>query len=329
MRFAFLCFIVVCGTYFVQAQEELFSFEDELVEVRLGDEAFSCGWSGESLLQSKSFEFKTNAEAEAVMSDIIGLVGLRPNFKIQAAKVPNAAAVVYGNERFVYFNPSFIQSVSESTNTNWAAISILAHEIGHHLQGHTLKEGGSRPDMELEADEFSGFVLRKMGASLEDAQIAMRKLASPFGSATHPGRDQRLRSIEQGWKRADEQVASYGQKTKIPTAPDTNSSNETQQKQEETNPAPNAKPVSHPAFAQYAVTLNNNPGKFYYITTRNSFVTLREGKVDILGHLAPTGNEKFPYKIVFDNTNIGDLLINRKGELYSTKGTVVGALSRV
>jgi len=328
VRLSCLVFVIWFGISFACAQQELFSFEDELVEVRLGEESFSCGWSGESLLQSKSFAFKTNAEAEAVMSDIIGMVGLRPNFTIQAAKVPNAAAVVYGDQRFVYFNPSFIQSVAESTNTNWSAISILAHEIGHHLQGHTLKNGGSRPNMELEADEFSGYVLRKMGCNLQDAQIAMRKLASPFGSATHPARDQRLSAIEQGWKRADEQLENYAQKSKPSTTPSTKTES-TQKPENETTTPNTTKPISHPAFAQYAVALSNNPGKLYYITTRNSFVTLRDGKVDILGRLALTGNEKFPYKIVFENTNVGDLLISRQGELYSTKGTVVGQLSRV
>ena len=34
---------------------------------------------------------------------------------------------------------------------------------------HTLERGGSRPEIELEADEFSGFVLRKMGATLPQA----------------------------------------------------------------------------------------------------------------------------------------------------------------
>ena len=28
----------------------------------------------------------------------------------------------------------------------------VAHEIGHHLQGHTIQRGGSRPPIELEAD---------------------------------------------------------------------------------------------------------------------------------------------------------------------------------
>lgn len=78
----------------------------------------------------------------------------------------------------------------------------MAHEIGHHLQGHTLVPGGSRPPSELEADDFSGFTLYQMGAELEDAQKAMATFGDPNGSATHPPRDQRLVAIEKGWDRA-------------------------------------------------------------------------------------------------------------------------------
>ncbi|HYF03265.1 MAG TPA: hypothetical protein VEC36_07805 [Patescibacteria group bacterium] len=82
----------------------------------------------------------------------------------------------------------------------------MVHEIGHHLKGHTLNEKGSTHTEELEADEFSGFILRRLGASLSDAQAAMYKLSSEHGSTTHPKKDDRLKAIEDGWKNADAQA---------------------------------------------------------------------------------------------------------------------------
>ena len=73
---------------------------------------------------------------------------------------------------------------------------------GHHLQGHTLEHGGSRPTIELEADKFSGFVLYKLGATLEQAEIGMITLGSDRGSSTHPSRKARLAAIESGWAEA-------------------------------------------------------------------------------------------------------------------------------
>jgi len=90
-------------------------------------------------------------------------------------------------------------SITNTTGTNWSSISILAHEIGHHLNGHTLGVGGSRPDLELQADKFSGFVCARMGATLAEAQAAMKVAASSAGSSTHPPKSARLEAIAVGW----------------------------------------------------------------------------------------------------------------------------------
>lgn len=83
----------------------------------------------------------------------------------------------------------------------------MAHEIGHHLSGHTIQPGGSQPPTELEADKFSGYVLYKMGAVLADAQKAMNTLVPETDGKTHPGRGKRIAAIEDGWKQACTQQA--------------------------------------------------------------------------------------------------------------------------
>jgi hypothetical protein len=59
---------------------------------------------------------------------------------------------------------------------------------------------------ELEADEFSGFVLQKLGASLEEAQAAMSLIGSEKASRTHPAKSDRLSSIAMGWNEAAEEA---------------------------------------------------------------------------------------------------------------------------
>jgi uncharacterized protein (TIGR02145 family) len=57
--------------------------------------------------------------------------------------------------------------------------------------------------MELEADETAGFILFKLGATLEESQRAMRSTSvSIEGSYTHPPRSQRLEAIRKGWEKA-------------------------------------------------------------------------------------------------------------------------------
>jgi hypothetical protein len=147
-----------------------------------------------------------------MVAQIMEFTGLPQNFTVVEAPVPNAAALIMLDQakvpqRVIAFNRDFIGLVRNATGGNaWAPVSVMAHEIGHHLSGHTITPGGSQPPTELEADKFSGFVLYKMGASLGDAQKAMATLVreGPDG-ATHPGRGRRLAAIAEGWEQACEQ----------------------------------------------------------------------------------------------------------------------------
>jgi hypothetical protein len=65
-----------------------------------------------------------------------------------------------------------------------------------------LNNSGSTPPTELEADFFSGYVMAKMGATLNEAKAAMSKIASNEASASHPGKSDRLNAIARGWNSA-------------------------------------------------------------------------------------------------------------------------------
>jgi TPR repeat protein len=174
-----------------------------------------CGYQGyQSVEEVKNacaqYGFMSNQEAEAVVDDILEQVGLYRNFMVQecpninnaiAATVPSGLGSM---ERYILYDKEFFAKVNNETNTDWGATSILAHEIGHHLNGHTLKSGGSNHQVELQADEFSGFVLAKMGASLEDTQKAINELISDTPSLTHPEKKLRLEAIETGWLKAND-----------------------------------------------------------------------------------------------------------------------------
>ncbi len=146
--------------------------------------------------------FTSQDEAQAVVDEIVATVtGKSRRFEARSAPVlgNNAAAAICNENRYIFYGDEFMKAIIEETDSYWAAVSVVAHEIGHHFHGHTLDEHGSSPPIELEADHFSGFVLQKMGASLEEAKKAMRLIATPTGSSTHPPLDDRLTQIEIGW----------------------------------------------------------------------------------------------------------------------------------
>ena len=164
----------------------------------------TCSYLGESL-SGQVFTFSSDREAEDAIRRIVDISGLSQNFSVHAAGVPNAAAIIRGDERLILYNQGFMRNVRMSTGSEWAPISILAHEVGHHLNGHTLLQGGSRPSIELQADRFSGHAMKRLGASLQDATIAMQRIGNEGGSPTHPAKRDRLAAITNGWLAACDQ----------------------------------------------------------------------------------------------------------------------------
>lgn len=146
----------------------------------------------------------TSSHATRVIDRILKPIGLMQNFKVmECPETRNCFAAVMNGQRFIIYDGAFMQQLEDATETDWSATSIMAHEIGHHLQGHTLTMGGSSHQKELEADRFSGFVLHQLGATLDESLIAIRTIGSMSASASHPGRVARLDAIRKGWTEAD------------------------------------------------------------------------------------------------------------------------------
>jgi hypothetical protein len=148
--------------------------------------------------------FQTRPAAQKAVELIVSRSGLKQNFYVmECPNIDNCFAAARNGERLIVYDASFMRRVNSMTKTDWGAMSILAHEIGHHLQGHTIKEGGSDPTRELEADEFSGFVMYQMGASLKEAQSAIWRLTTDYDSGSHPPRRKRMAAIKKGYENAE------------------------------------------------------------------------------------------------------------------------------
>ena len=206
----------------------------------------ACSYDGSPLAFSPPDLSKGGGTGKQVVAEIMKYTGLPANFVVVEGKVPNAAAVIMAGpdkvpRRVIAYNPAFMGEVIRATQANnWAPVSIMAHEIGHHLSGHTIVPGGSQPPIELESDKFSGFVLYKMGAPLKDAQNAIATLIPEADGQTHPGRRKRLAAIASGWIEACELQGGGAQcqgGKPVATA------------QAPVTPAPTAKPATQPAVA--------------------------------------------------------------------------------
>jgi hypothetical protein len=146
-----------------------------------------------------------DSNVDAVIDHIMEHAGLTRNFIQHPARIPNALATMdERGHRVIYYNPAFIREISSYGSPKWSQISVMLHEIGHHLLGHIFEYDQNSKARELEADEFSGFLIYRMGATLQEAQLVASEYAQNWETPTHPARDQRLDAIARGWKKAQQ-----------------------------------------------------------------------------------------------------------------------------
>lgn len=194
---------------------------------------------------STAMSFSSVSEARSIINEIMDISDIQQNFRVESTtQVDNAAAVIYQGVRYILYNPSFINQLDNAARDKWASISVIGHEIGHHLLGHTMDGRGSQIPKELDADEYSGLVLRRMGASLQQAQLAMKLIASPYASATHPGESDRLAAIARGWN-STTVIPDRGNTDVVVNTPDDRRS--TYPGGSETYPAPQDRRSPYPA----------------------------------------------------------------------------------
>lgn len=153
---------------------------------------------------STSFGFTTDLTEEiAAYKTVVNIIretGLAQNFVILPGDVNNVKAYVEDNERVLEYNPAFMDKLQG--DTNWPGISVLARQIGHHLSNHELENGVATVEEDIEADKYAGFVLYKMGASLDEALEALESAIGEDAAGKGISKNARLASLTKGWNNA-------------------------------------------------------------------------------------------------------------------------------
>ena len=169
----------------------------------------------EICLAMQSNNFISDSEAENALDKILNTIGASKNFiLVPCSKTNNAAATAYKGIRYILYDKEFMQLISSRTN-NWSSLAILAHEVGHHINGHSLDillyTGGAvetkslerKRQQELEADEFAGFVMARLGASINDALSFTNIFTEKDDTySTHPSKSKRVNAVIKGFNKA-------------------------------------------------------------------------------------------------------------------------------
>ena len=166
-------------------------------------------------LAMQSSNFMSDSEAENALDKILNTIGASKNFVLTpCSEINNAAATSYKGIRYILYDKEFMQLINSRTN-NWSSLAILAHEVGHHINGHaldiTMYAGGvveakslaNQRKQELEADEFAGFIMAKLGASLNSA-LSFTNIFTDKDDTydTHPTKSKRVNAVRKGFNKA-------------------------------------------------------------------------------------------------------------------------------
>ena len=164
-------------------------------------------------LALQSNGFISNLEAEEALDLIMNVSGLNKNFILAPCdNIENAYAIRFNNERYIIYDKDFMDEIDGGSK--WRNLTILAHEVAHHLNNHPLevrlansadrKSLAEKRRQELEADEFAGFIMARLDGPLKEVLAAVSSISNNKDDtySTHPSRDKRINAIRKGYKRA-------------------------------------------------------------------------------------------------------------------------------
>ena len=258
--------------------------------------SFFASYAQDSKSTSReNLDYEADKIAKEATTNILNYIGLPPDFKVVQLDIPNVIAYTKHRDRYIGYNPKFIQRLRIQSETDWSAYSVLAHEIGHHLAGHTQKSGRSNPGNELVADHFSGFILQRMGATLAEAESALLSLEEIGGISDtihHPPIHSRITSLAEGWM----QAASLNlnctvlEKVETPEAPTSDR-------------------------YLYKCTFNGDEN-VYYINQNDQVIWFNErGRPIEIGKKLPSETTNFAWNIRYGRSIYG---VDAKGVIWST-----------
>tara|TARA_B100001250_G_C19785170_1_gene783801 strand:- start:196 stop:2091 length:1896 start_codon:yes stop_codon:yes gene_type:complete len=162
----------------------------------------------------QSNNFSTNAEADYALNKILSVTGLSSNFIIKSCdNINNALAITVKGKRYILYDRLFMRGLSKGGDSYWSNMFILAHEVAHHLNNHTIdwelfkagiaesKSLEEKRQQELEADEFAGYILGNLGASFIEASLVIASLPPTKTETTHPNPTKRLAAVKKGYEK--------------------------------------------------------------------------------------------------------------------------------
>ena len=81
--------------------------------------------------------FVSEKSADEALTRILSVIGASKRFVLQeCSNINNAVALTFNGVRYIMYDPEFMSELKYSSD--WTNMFILAHEVGHHINGHSV-----------------------------------------------------------------------------------------------------------------------------------------------------------------------------------------------
>jgi hypothetical protein len=200
MKIKIAIFSLLVLAYTLPAQETLDITFDHL-----------CLYHGEEW-PSEIYQFPSNPNVEVLKDEILKNNLIEQNFEFISANVPTISVALQDGKYYILYSRRFFKNADRATQ-----LAMLAHAIGHVVNGHTFTESSQIPgeydsfdchlpsaQEEMEADEWAGYGLCRAGVPEE----LVEKIPNEYPLFSHQinqnGTSEDRRSdLLRGFKRAE------------------------------------------------------------------------------------------------------------------------------
>lgn len=166
------------------------------------------GWSNYAPSQYITHKAKANDKSGVpqIVERIKSKLSFQNNIDVMIANDENnAMATVAGGKRLLIIDVGFLSKMNGIAGTNWGAIQIIAHEVGHHIAGFSSDNHRA----ELNADYWSGQALQRLGSSEAVSTKAIMAVGTEEDTESHPNKYRRSDMILAGWNDAKNNKIDY------------------------------------------------------------------------------------------------------------------------
>ena len=158
--------------------------------------------------------FEDNINASFLVDDILAKINIENTFFITKVcdGINNALATKIGDTRYILLDIDWMEGYKYG-KSDWFHLFVIGHEVGHHILNHLEYDTKTNAEgrlQELEADEFSGYILGTYGATEEDIRTLLMKFPENNNTnSTHPQKKDRNEAVKKGYLSSKKSESNY------------------------------------------------------------------------------------------------------------------------